>query len=61
MRLAARGTIKIFEIAARRHKNKRLFSFDNIVSHRFDNMPTLNSSFMGVASDGRHLTRLTMP
>ena len=32
-----------------------------IVSHRFDNMPTLNSSFMGVASDGRHLTRLTMP
>ena len=32
-----------------------------VVSHRFDNLDTLNKDFMGVPSDGRHLVSMTLP
>jgi GTPase SAR1 family protein len=32
-----------------------------MVSHRFDNMPTLNEQFMGNKLDGRHVMAITMP
>jgi len=32
-----------------------------LVCHRFDNLPTYNSNFMGVPADGVHVTRTTMP
>lgn len=32
-----------------------------MVSHRFDNMPTLNEQFMGNQLDGRHVMAITMP
>ena len=31
------------------------------VCHRFDNLPTYNSNFMGVPADGVHVVRTTMP
>lgn len=32
-----------------------------IVSHRFDNLPTRNQAFMGLPSDGKYVSMLTMP
>lgn len=32
-----------------------------IVSHRFDNLPTRNAEFMGMASDGKYVANLPLP